>query len=259
MEAQKLARDAKLRWFLSEYVIVVLGVITALAAQQSVEWLHHYHSRRQLEKDLRAEIRLNDPYLREDIKKVYADYEWAVRESQAIQAAVQTNAIATLKYESESKFPFVIPRRSVWDHARESGALALMPRDEAQAYTVVYHNLDVLEDRIGKLFASMGEEEAFEIRFGQGAEGLKDVAKMTPAQLEELSAIIAGEASSARWVLTSLGRMSSMQAVIEGGSFSQEEMLKAYSDSRNPVRKLLQAESVAPPEQERPREGKRSQ
>jgi hypothetical protein len=249
VEAQKSAGRDKWRWVFSEYVIVVLGVVTALAAQQSVEWLHRYNSRCQLEEDLRAEIRLNDPYLRDDIKAVYAHYEWAVRESQAIQAAVQANTISTLKYESGPKLPFVIPRRSVWDHARESGAVALLPRDEAQAYTVVYH---ILGDRIGKLFANMGEQEAIEIRFGQGVQRLKNVAKMTPAQLEQLSAIIAEEASSARWVLTSLGRMTSMQTVLESGSFSQDEMLKAYSDSRNPVRELLQAESATPPELEKP-------
>jgi hypothetical protein len=253
MEAQKFSGRDKWRWVLSEYVFVVLGVITALAAQQSVEWLHHYNNRCQLEEDLRAEIRLNDPYLRDDIKAVYAYYEWATRESQAIQASVQTNTISALQYESRPQLPFVIPRRSVWDHARESGALALMPRDEAQAYTVVYHVLDVLAERIGKLFASIGEQEAIEIRFGRGADRLKDVEKMTPAQLEQLSAIIAEEASSARWVLTSLGRMTSMQAVLESGSFSQDEMLKAYSDSRNPVRKLLQTESATPPEEEKPR------
>jgi hypothetical protein len=251
MEAQKFSGRDKWRWVLSEYVIVVLGVITALAAQQSVEWLHHYNNRCQLEEDLRAEIRLNDPYLRDDIKAVYAYYEWATRESQAIQASVQTNTISALQYESRPQLPFVIPRRSVWDHARESGALALMPRDEAQAYTVVYHVLDVLAERIGKLFASIGEQEAIEIRFGRGADRLKDVEKMTPAQLEQLSAIIAEEASSARWVLTSLGRMTSMQAVLESGSFSQDEMLKAYSDSRNPVREILQAESATPPEREK--------
>jgi DNA-binding GntR family transcriptional regulator len=98
----------------------------------------------------------------------------------------------------------------------------------------------------------MGEQEAIEIRFGQGVQRLKNVAKMTPAQLEQLSAIIAEEASSARWVLTSLGRMTSMQTVLESGSFSQDEMLKAYSDSRNPVRELLQAESATPPELEKP-------
>jgi hypothetical protein len=252
MEAQQFAGRYKWRWIISEYVIVVLGVVTALAAQQSVEWLHRYNSRCQLEEDLRAEIRLNDPYLRDDIKAVYAYYEWAVRESQAIQASVQTNTISTLQYENRPELPFVIPRRSVWDHARESGALALTPRDEAQAYTVIYHVLDVLAERIGKLFATIGEQEAIEIRFGQGAERLKDVEKMTPAQLEQLSAIIAEEASSARWVLTSLGRMTSMQAVLESGSFSQDEMLKAYSDSRNPVRKLLQAKSATPPEREKP-------
>jgi type II secretory pathway pseudopilin PulG len=56
------------RAFLREYVIVVIGVLTALAAEQSVQWLHRYTNRRQLEADLREEARMSDGYLRHDIK-----------------------------------------------------------------------------------------------------------------------------------------------------------------------------------------------
>lgn len=253
MEMHKPEARHRLGKFLWEYGIVVLGVITALAAQQAVESLHRWQQRRQLQEDLREEMRLNDPYLSDDIKAVYGEYEWAIREAQAIQGAVQTNTISALKYESGPKFPFVIPRRSVWDHARESGTVALMPRDQAQAYTVLYHNLDVLSDRIGKLFAVISQQDAIEIRFGHGMERLTDVSQMPPPQLEQLSEILAEEASAARWVLVSLGRMTAMQKVVEGGSFSQEEMLKAsYSDSRNPVRKLLESGAATPTEQEKP-------
>ena len=251
MEAQNFKSRDKWHWFLSEYVIVVLGVITALAAQQFVEWLHRYETRRQLEQDLREEMRLNDPYLRNDINVVYADYEWGVHQAQAIQDAVRTNTISALKYEREPKFQFVIPRNSAWQHARESGTLALLPGNEAQAYTVLYHNGDVLSDRVGRWFAAIGQQDAIEIRFGRDTKGLTDVSNMASGQLEQLSAVIADQASDARWVLTSLGRMAAMQAVIESGSFSQEEMLKAYSDSRNPARKLLQPEAASAPEGEK--------
>src|SRR6266404_5528098 len=163
METHKLETRHRLRKVLWEYGIVVLGVITALAAQQAVESLHRWQQRQQLEQDLREEMRLNDPYLLSDIKTVYANYEWAVRESQTIQAAVQNNAIATLNYEPYPKINFVVPRESVWQHARESGTLALLPRDEAQAYTALYRVGDVLKERIGKWFDASGKQEAIGI------------------------------------------------------------------------------------------------
>jgi hypothetical protein len=251
MEVQNFNARDKWRWFVSEYAIVVFGVITALAAQQSVEWLHRYQTRRQLEEDLREEMRLNDPYLRDDIQVVYSDYERALRQSQAIQSALQTNKVSTLKYERPPKFKFVIPRNSVWQHARESGTLALLPPDEAQAYTVLYHNLDILSDRVGKWLAAMGQQDAIEIRFGHGSGGLADLSQMPVAQVESLSEVLAEEASAARWALVSLGRMAAMQQVVESGSFSQDEMLKAYSDSRNPAHKFMQSDTTAAPEEEK--------
>jgi hypothetical protein len=73
---------------------------------------------------------------------------------------------------------------------------------------------------------------------------------MTPAQLEQLSALLAEEAASARYVLTSLGRMAAMQGVLEKGSWSQEELLNAPRDPSNPVRKLLESAPAASAEPE---------
>src|SRR6185312_12615321 len=43
------------REFLKEYAIIVVGVLTALAAEQGVEWLHWQHTVAQTEAALRAE------------------------------------------------------------------------------------------------------------------------------------------------------------------------------------------------------------
>jgi len=47
MEAEEVAAHDKARWFLSEYIIVVLGVITALAAQQAVEYFSNRNQLRE--------------------------------------------------------------------------------------------------------------------------------------------------------------------------------------------------------------------
>ena len=47
------------REFLKEYVIIVVGVLTALGAEQGVEWLHWRHLAAQAEADLAAGMRPN--------------------------------------------------------------------------------------------------------------------------------------------------------------------------------------------------------
>ena len=44
------------RGFLKEYVIIVVGVLTALAAEQGVEWLHWRHVAAQVQERLAADI-----------------------------------------------------------------------------------------------------------------------------------------------------------------------------------------------------------
>src|SRR4051812_5727764 len=45
------------REFLKEYVIIVVGVLTALGAEQGVEWLHWRHLAEKAEADLAAGLR----------------------------------------------------------------------------------------------------------------------------------------------------------------------------------------------------------
>ena len=44
------------REFLKEYVIIVIGVLTALGAEQTVEWLHWRHLAEKAEQDLAASV-----------------------------------------------------------------------------------------------------------------------------------------------------------------------------------------------------------
>jgi hypothetical protein len=47
------------REFLKEYVIIVIGVLTALGAEQGVEWLHWRHLAQRAEADLAAGMQPN--------------------------------------------------------------------------------------------------------------------------------------------------------------------------------------------------------
>src|SRR5438045_701045 len=150
------------RAFLREYVIIVIGVLTALTAEQSVAWLHRYQTRCQLEDDLREEMRMNDATLRDDLQYLTALSDWAFQEGITIQAAVQANNIPSLRGH-ELKNPiagkiFTLPNDSVWQHAKEGGAAALLPRGEAEAYTTFFRVRDRLLD-----FYTMARTATFDL------------------------------------------------------------------------------------------------
>src|SRR5437879_13806468 len=57
MDIHKAKPWHSLREFLKEYVIIVIGVLTALGAEQAVEWLHWRHLAERAEADLAAGIK----------------------------------------------------------------------------------------------------------------------------------------------------------------------------------------------------------
>src|SRR6266481_4454475 len=50
------------REFLKEYLIIVIGVLTALAAEQGVEWLHWRHEMQVADTALRKELHFDGLY-----------------------------------------------------------------------------------------------------------------------------------------------------------------------------------------------------
>lgn len=254
METQKSAVSDKWRWFLSEYVIVVLGVITALAAQQSAEWLHHSETRRQVQKDLREEMRANDAQLGGDLKFCAADAEWCLDQAQHIQAALHANNTASLTYEEASMkgLRHLLPNDSVWQHARESGAAALLPREQAQCYTLLYRIRERLVESYKDWYEARIARNVITKKFAHTHEGAADLSQMTPAQLDELATAFAREAVTARYEMAYLGSMTAAQKMLEEGSTSQEEIGKAIFDSRNPGRfgswNPLASPAASPPE-----------
>jgi hypothetical protein len=248
METQKSAVSDKWRWFLSEYVIVVLGVITALAAQQSAEWLHNSETRRQVQKDLREEMRANDAQLGEDLKLCSAEAEWSLDQAQRIQAALHASNVASLTYEEfKSKgLRHLLPNDSVWQHARENGAAALLPREQAQCYTLLYRIRERLVDSYKDLNEARMARNVITKKFAHTHDGAADLSQMTPAQLDELSTAFAREAVTGRSEIFLLGCMIAAQDVLERGSTSQEEISKAIFDSRNPATTLANPTSTKP-------------
>ena len=224
------------REFLKDVGIIVLGVLIALTAEQSVQWLQHYRNRRQLEEDLRAEMRMNDITLREDLQVLSARKNWTFQEAHFIQAAVKANNIASLS-QHELKMPtgvFSLPNDSVWQHARESGTIALLPRDEAEAYTTLFR----FRDRLAEC-ANQARETSYELaivrrKLAGSLSDSPELSQLSPAELDELVTALVRRGTADDYAERYVNLMLAAQKVLESGSTSQEEITKAGYAALNP-------------------------
>ena len=236
------------REFLKDVGIIVLGVLIALTAEQSVQWVQHYRNRRQLEEDLRAEMRMNDTTLREDLQVLSARKNWTFQEAHFIQAAVKANNIASLS-QHELKMPtgvFSLPNDSVWQHARESGTIALLPRDEAEAYTTLFR----FRERLAE-FANQARDTSYELAIvrrklaGSLRDSPPDLSQLSPAELDELATALVRRGTAEEYVERYVNLMLAGQKVLETGSTSQEEITKAGYAALTPPEQ--NASPAAPP------------
>ena len=120
------------REFLKEYGIIVLGVLTALALEQAVEWLHWRGEMRETRSALRQEI-AHDLGALESLKaqdgciqrRLDALDAWAAAGSRSLARPSRTPALWTI-------------RSSVWDVAKTGQVASHFPLEERLSYARMY-------------------------------------------------------------------------------------------------------------------------
>jgi hypothetical protein len=226
---------------------IFVGLLLAISLEQSVEWVHHRHQRHQLEEDLHAEMRMNNEFLSRDFAYLAATRDWAADQAQSIQSAIATHTTSRLVYQPPPRnFDlYVLPNDSVWQHASESGTAALLPREEAQSYTLLYRFRARLFDTYKQLFDAHYVVIASGLRFSSGHNPRPDFSRMTPAQLDEFSSALSKEATALNTNIVFCGFMAGAQRALLDGATSESEIVRAMTDSRNPYHGWRQLASIA--------------
>ena len=235
------------REFFTHLFIVILGILIAIGLEQAVEALHHRHERHQLEEDLRAEMQMNNEYLSRDYDYLVATRDWATNQAQTIQNAIAIHTSSHLFYQPPPRdFDlYVLPNDSVWQHASESGTTALLPREEAQSYTLLYRFRARLFDTYKQLFDAHYAVMAIGLKFSAGHNPQPDLSRMTPAQLDEFSSALSKEATALNTNIVFCGFMAGAQRALLDGARSESEVVRVMTDSRDPYRGWSQFSSVS--------------
>jgi hypothetical protein len=130
-----------LREFLKEYAIIVVGVLTALAAEQGVEWLHWQHEVRVAQSALRAELHEDGV----QTLRILASWPCAERRMDKLSHDLRTT---TGLWKGQGfvlnglKAVLVVPSQpwpsNAWDEYRSNGAVQHMPDDMRALFNGLY-------------------------------------------------------------------------------------------------------------------------
>jgi hypothetical protein len=138
------------RDFFTHILIIAIGLCLAIALQETVEYLHHRYELAETRRALQLE--------REENRKTLAQqtvvWRWGVAELQ--------NNLLVLEYlqqhpgTPQEKLPGVLMwefgglgySTGAWDAARQSGVVALMPREEIEQYNDLYAFLQRVFDLV---------------------------------------------------------------------------------------------------------------
>jgi hypothetical protein len=157
-----------LREFFKEYAIIVLGVLTAIALEQTVEIIHRQQDRTELRESLQRET---DQILLDAArveKSEHADIDWQKQVGDIL-------AIAYRSHKPLGNFPtapntdFDVPDDPIYRAAQSSGKLTLLSKDEREAYCEMHNLIEVVGGAYVKREDALtaGIETQHEIRFGR--------------------------------------------------------------------------------------------
>jgi hypothetical protein len=142
------------REFLKEYLIIVVGVLTALAAEQAVEWLHWRHQAQQAEQELAAGLQVDVLNSVRWIAIQPCFKAWLLPLATSLQQPGQTWRAAPLQLPPSSNITPRITRRAftspggIWSHAawesvETSGALSHLEERRVGRYADAYRMVEL--------------------------------------------------------------------------------------------------------------------
>ncbi len=178
---------------------ITVGLLIAVGLEQGVEKLHHLEQGRQLAQDLQKEAQLNRQRLEFNEAALDKEMAWLLRLRRDVSALRDGASKQSFIYPQKLEIYPTNPNRSssrlpavtVWNTAKESNLIQLLPTERARNYNEVYREADLAADVLVGLLDKWSELDQFELRFDDAVvAGKPNVGKMTPAQLDQYAGVI---------------------------------------------------------------------
>lgn len=124
------------RDFLIHIATIVVGLLIAIALEQTVEWVHHKHLVREARETIRTELEQNHAAMKDNITYLGQNLDTIksnIRTLDSLRAHTPPAQMSLTYHMSYSGMS-----DAAWHTAHETGALSYMPYEEVQHYSDIY-------------------------------------------------------------------------------------------------------------------------
>jgi hypothetical protein len=174
---------------------IAVGLLLALALEQSAEAIHHGSQRSDIEAQmqtvLQADTRLDD----EDFKKLGSMRTYLIELRAAIVARLHGTSAAPQPPIRDSRMAIflIFPSLAPYEAAQRDGTVALLPADHIRLYNRLAFARDVMAADRENLFNGIGALESFQQRFVVSEGTMEGGAIVTAPDIGSLSSAELGE------------------------------------------------------------------
>jgi hypothetical protein len=186
--------------FLVHIATIVVGLLIAVGLEQSIEFFHHRHQRRELEVQMHDVFETNENLDARNAANLntFRTYLADLQKALAAKRQGQSGPAAPDSDDPRSVVPLSIPGLAPYEAAKENGTVALLPPDRIRMYNRIESQGTFLLNTVSRFDNALAAVNSFNARFDQSANGLvlveigrvPDFAKLSPAELAELQALI---------------------------------------------------------------------
>jgi hypothetical protein len=145
------AHHAATTWrdFFIHIITIVIGLLIAVALEQTVEFFHHRHQRHQLQEDLHNEAEQNLQVIARDLRMQDLEpwFDQAMREATEQQGKVRVTLPVPPCLPGSvgtAGIRYFAPSQAVWTTAKEGGLVPLLPVEQSRMQARLAHNYDLL-------------------------------------------------------------------------------------------------------------------
>ena len=136
------------RDFFIHIATICIGLLIAIGLEQTVEAIHHHHQREQLEEQLHAEAERNLALVYSNVERLTGRLAFFDAFIVALNQAPVAGGRIQLTHLPERGKGFgqgmTQPSQTVWAVAKAAGTVALLPEEEAQVYSRLDHEAEML-------------------------------------------------------------------------------------------------------------------
>jgi hypothetical protein len=233
---------------------IVIGLVIAVALEQSVEFFHHRHQRLQLEEQMHDVLAKDTQMAASDMADMNSFRSYLFDLQDAIVARVQGQSIPAAP-TSDDKRSVAIPGTlglAPYEAAQENGTIALLPSGEIRLYNRIAYQVSLTRTAMDYWRESLQAVNAFDNRFNHSSddfslfeiERVPALERLSSTELAEYQALIGTLINATDVVVERMQLMASECRAVLNGANDEDDLITVVTSMLNSGTKLRNASSL---------------